>query len=60
MRVSTKAARVPSAVAAMAVYRAISSERPTAPINWLLSSRPAYHFSDQPPHTVTSLEALNE
>src|SRR5690606_40642651 len=60
IRVSTKAAMVPSATAAMAVYRAISSERITAPISWVLSSRPMYHFSDQPPHTVTRREALNE
>ena len=38
----------------------ISSERITEPISWVLSSRPTYHFTDQPPHTVTSLEALNE
>jgi len=60
IRVSTKAANVPSATAAIAVYRAISSERITEPISCVLSSRPTYHFSDQPPHTVTSLEALNE
>ncbi len=60
MRVSTKAAMVPSATAATAVYAATSSERITAPISCELSSRPVYHFSDQPPHTVTSREALNE
>ena len=60
MRVSTNAARVPRATAAIAVYSAISSERMTEPMSCVLSSKPVYHFSDQPPHTVTSLEALNE
>ncbi|MCY1454187.1 hypothetical protein D9M71_712350 [compost metagenome] len=60
MRVSTKAARVPRITEETAVYTAISRERNTEPISWLLSSRPTYHFSDQPPQTVTSLEALKE
>ncbi|MCY1536170.1 hypothetical protein D9M68_716130 [compost metagenome] len=60
MRVSTKAARVPRATAAIAVYKAISRERPTEFISWVLSRRPTYHFTDQPPQTVTSLEALKE
>ena len=60
MRVSTKAARVPRITEEIAVYTAISRERSTEPISWVLSNRPKYHFIDQPPQTVTSLEALNE
>ncbi len=60
MRVMTKAARVPSATAAVAVKKAICRLRLTAFISWVLSSRPTYQCTDQPPQTVTSREALNE
>src|SRR5450830_450152 len=59
-RVSTKAAMVPNATAVTAVSHAITEERATETINWVLSNSPRYHLSDQPPQTVTSLEALNE
>ena len=60
IRVMTNAARVPRQTAAQAVKKAISRLRLTAFISWVLSSRPTYQCTDQPPHTVTRREALKE
>ena len=58
--VNASAAMVPSTVAAVADISAMRSVVQAAASIALSSSSAAYQRSDQPPHTVTSREALNE
>ena len=60
MRASAKPASVPSATAAVALMTAI--RRLSHAARRICSSRSSspYHLAEKPPHTVTSLDALNE
>src|SRR4051812_38086407 len=59
-RASASAAIVPSTVAAAADAAAMPKEAAAASSMARSSISAAYQRSDQPPHTVTSREALNE
>ena len=59
-RASAMPVSVPSTTAAVAEMAAIFRLRSAAPmICWLSSSAP-YHLVENPPHTVTSRDSLNE
>src|SRR5574343_803278 len=59
-RASTKPAMVPSTTAATALASAISIDSLTADMICSLLNSETYHLVEKPPHTVTSLESLNE
>src|SRR5574343_901397 len=59
-RASTKPAIVPRMTAAVALASAIWIESFTADMICSLLNSETYHLVEKPPHTVTSLEALNE
>jgi hypothetical protein len=59
-RTSAMAPSVPSTSASVAETKAIRKVTQAASSNSSLRSSSPYHFSEKPPHTVTSRDSLNE